>query len=72
MRRSMLPPSPQENLILALNLLRLLVQNRIAEFHTDLELIPAEVKYTAFLSIVATHKRTFDVCISSSAADTKI
>ena len=26
-----------------LNLLRLLVQNRIAEFHTELELIPAAV-----------------------------
>jgi hypothetical protein len=27
-----------------LNLLRLLVANRIAEFHTELELIPAEVR----------------------------
>ncbi|KAL0794073.1 hypothetical protein Bca101_065450 [Brassica carinata] len=37
--RNRLPPSPQENLILGLNLLRLLVQNRIAEFHTELELL---------------------------------
>ncbi|CAI0408779.1 unnamed protein product [Linum tenue] len=37
-----LPPSPQEHMILGLNLLRLLVQNRIAEFHTELELLPAE------------------------------
>ncbi|KAF3561938.1 hypothetical protein DY000_02012414, partial [Brassica cretica] len=37
--RNHLPPSPQENLILGLNLLRLLVQNRIAEFHTELELL---------------------------------
>ncbi|KAI3777131.1 hypothetical protein L1987_46925 [Smallanthus sonchifolius] len=34
-----LPQSPQEYPILGLNLLRLLVQNRIAEFHTELELI---------------------------------
>ncbi|KAJ4835009.1 26S proteasome non-ATPase regulatory subunit 8 A [Turnera subulata] len=34
-----LPPSPQEHMILGLNLLRLLVQNRIAEFHTELELL---------------------------------
>jgi hypothetical protein len=40
----MIPPSQTESLVLALNLLRLLVQNRIAEFHTDLELIPAEVR----------------------------
>ncbi|XP_010267575.1 PREDICTED: 26S proteasome non-ATPase regulatory subunit 8 homolog A-like [Nelumbo nucifera] len=34
-----LSSSPQEYPILGLNLLRLLVQNRIAEFHTELELI---------------------------------
>lgn len=34
-----LPASPQEYPILGLNLLRLLVQNRIAEFHTELELL---------------------------------
>ncbi|CAN1299844.1 Putative 26S proteasome non-ATPase regulatory subunit 8 homolog B [Linum perenne] len=38
---SRLSPSPQEHMILGLNLLRLLVQNRIAEFHTELELLPA-------------------------------
>ncbi|KAE9451065.1 hypothetical protein C3L33_16986, partial [Rhododendron williamsianum] len=36
-----LPPSAQEYPILGLNLLRLLVQNRIAEFHTELELLSA-------------------------------
>ena len=36
---SRLPPSSQEYMILGLNLLRLLVQNRIAEFHTELELL---------------------------------
>ncbi|XP_039019996.1 26S proteasome non-ATPase regulatory subunit 8 homolog A-like isoform X2 [Hibiscus syriacus] len=38
---SRLPLSQQEYLILGLNLLRLLVQNRIAEFHTELELLSA-------------------------------
>ncbi|XVE90495.1 hypothetical protein DITRI_Ditri20bG0082200 [Diplodiscus trichospermus] len=38
---SRLPPSSQEYPILGLNLLRLLVQNRIAEFHTELELLSA-------------------------------
>ena len=42
--RRLLPPSDQEALLLSLNLLRLLVQNRIAEFHTELELLPAEVR----------------------------
>ena len=38
----MIPPSPRQALLTGLNLLRLLVQNRIAEFHTELELIPVE------------------------------
>ena len=41
--RGLLQPSQQQHLITGLNLLRLLVQNRIAEFHTELELIPQEV-----------------------------
>ena len=41
--RSLLPPSPQEYAMTGLNLMRLLVENRIAEFHTELELIPDEV-----------------------------
>lgn len=40
--RNLLPPSPQEGAVVGLNLLRLLVQNRIAEFHTELELLPNE------------------------------
>ncbi len=44
-RRSQLSgaPASQEVALTGLNLLRLLVQNRIAEFHTELELIPPEV-----------------------------
>ncbi len=41
--RALLPPSQQENLIVGLDLLRLLVQNRIAEFHTELELLSPQV-----------------------------
>ena len=36
----MIPPSPDEYPILGLNLMRLLAENRIAEFHTELELLP--------------------------------
>ena len=38
-----LPMSERQYPILGLNLLRLLAQNRIAEFHTQLELISPEV-----------------------------
>eukprot|EP01113_Clastostelium_recurvatum_P006670 TRINITY_DN1303_c0_g1_i2.p1 TRINITY_DN1303_c0_g1~~TRINITY_DN1303_c0_g1_i2.p1 ORF type:complete len:269 (+),score=81.51 TRINITY_DN1303_c0_g1_i2:37-807(+) len=37
-----LTPSPSQYPILGLNLLRLLAQNRIAEFHSELELIPTD------------------------------
>ncbi|KAL4425703.1 hypothetical protein ABPG75_009719 [Micractinium tetrahymenae] len=42
--RGLLPPSPQEAALTGLNLLRLLVANRIAEFHTELEVVPEEVR----------------------------
>ena len=35
-----LPPSQQQWMLVGLNLLRLLSQNRIAEFHTEIELLP--------------------------------
>jgi 26S proteasome regulatory subunit N12 len=41
--RDLIPPSQQENIITGLDLLRLLVQNRIAEFHTELELLSPQV-----------------------------
>ncbi|PKA64093.1 26S proteasome non-ATPase regulatory subunit RPN12A [Apostasia shenzhenica] len=40
--KGLIPLSPQEYPILGLNLLRLLVQNRIAEFHTELELLSSD------------------------------
>ena len=39
-----LPASQRQYPILGLNLLRLLAQNRIAEFHTELEIIPADLQ----------------------------
>ena len=39
---SVLPPSPREYPIQGLNLIRLLTQNRIADFHTTLESLPSE------------------------------
>ncbi|CAH0393049.1 unnamed protein product [Bemisia tabaci] len=39
---SQLPESPYKYQLLGLNLLFLLSQNRVAEFHTELELLPAE------------------------------
>eukprot|EP00695_Tsukubamonas_globosa_P000249 TRINITY_DN1185_c0_g1_i1.p1 TRINITY_DN1185_c0_g1~~TRINITY_DN1185_c0_g1_i1.p1 ORF type:complete len:62 (-),score=7.53 TRINITY_DN1185_c0_g1_i1:1-186(-) len=36
--KNIIPPSQRRYLLLGLNLLRLLAQNRIAEFHTELEL----------------------------------
>lgn len=51
--RGLLTASKQQNLIVGLNLLRLLVQNRIAEFHTELELIPQEVQQGAHVQYAA-------------------
>lgn len=40
--KSQLPESPFKYQLLGLNLLFLLSQNRVAEFHTELELLPSE------------------------------
>ncbi|KAJ9514117.1 hypothetical protein QJQ45_002210 [Haematococcus lacustris] len=45
--RSALEPSSREGALIGLNLLRLLVANRIAEFHTELEVTPTEVLDTS-------------------------
>lgn len=45
-RRHVMPPTPQEWVFAGLNLLLLLLANRIAEFHTELELIPEQVRRT--------------------------
>jgi len=37
---SVLPPSPRQFAVQGLNLIRLLTQNRIADFHTTLESLP--------------------------------
>ena len=40
--QKILPESPYKYQLLGLNLLHLLAQNRLAEFHTELELLPVE------------------------------
>lgn len=50
--RSSIPLSTKESHIVGLNLLRLLVQNRIAEFHTEIELFPAEIQDDENIRIV--------------------
>mmetsp|Transcript_11853 Transcript_11853/g.14101 ORF Transcript_11853/g.14101 Transcript_11853/m.14101 type:complete len:267 (+) Transcript_11853:270-1070(+) len=47
--RSLMPISQHEFPILGLNLLRLLVQNRTAEFHTELELISPENQQNVYI-----------------------
>lgn len=47
--RKYLPESPRLHYILGLNLLRLLSSNRIAEFHTELELISYENQDNPFI-----------------------
>lgn len=37
-------PSPKQNLVLAMNLMRLLAENGIAEFHTELELVSSKAR----------------------------
>lgn len=46
---SVLPASPRQSLILGLNLVRLMAQNRIAEFHTELELVPSATRADAMI-----------------------
>lgn len=41
--------SPRQNLILGLNLMRLMAQNRIGEFHTELELVPASARTDKYI-----------------------
>jgi 26S proteasome regulatory subunit N12 len=41
-RSTVLPPSPREYPLRGLNLIRLLTQNRIADFHTALESLPVD------------------------------
>lgn len=45
-------------LLVGLNMMRLLVQNRIAEFHTELELIPPEARISAHLLLNTLHTGT--------------
>ncbi|XP_068654378.1 26S proteasome non-ATPase regulatory subunit 8 homolog A-like isoform X1 [Aristolochia californica] len=55
----LIPSSPQEYPILGLNLLRLLVQNRIAEFHTELELLPASALENPYIKHAVELEQSF-------------
>lgn len=44
-----IPPSPRQNLVLGLNLMRLMAQNRIGEFHTELELVPQDARDDTYI-----------------------
>lgn len=46
---SVLPSSSRQNLLLGLNLVRLMAHNRIADFHTELELIGSESRSDAYV-----------------------
>lgn len=46
---SVLPSSSRQNLLLGLNLVRLMAHNRIAEFHTELELIGPQSRSDAYV-----------------------
>lgn len=50
-RRGKIPNSDKEALITGLNLLRLLVQSRIAEFHVELELLPDHISDATFVKL---------------------
>lgn len=45
-----------------LNLMRLLVQNRIAEFHTELEVLPAEASACLFPASGHVSKQKLQAC----------
>lgn len=47
--RDLLPESKMENTLVGLNLLRLLVQSRIAEFHTELEVISPAAQESVYV-----------------------
>lgn len=44
-----LPTSPRQNLIIGLHLTRLVAQDRIGEFHTELELVPSDARSHPFI-----------------------
>ncbi|GMH42165.1 hypothetical protein BSKO_10084 [Bryopsis sp. KO-2023] len=65
-QKTLLPPSDKEYLILGLNLVRLLVQKRTAEFHTEMELIPPEVHDS---DIYIKHAINLEQCLMEGAYD---
>lgn len=58
-----MPASQNEELIVGLNLLRLLVQNRVAEFHAEVELMPRESQESPYIS----HAIALERCLTEGA-----
>ncbi|TVU15800.1 hypothetical protein EJB05_39338, partial [Eragrostis curvula] len=54
-----IPPSPDEYPLLGLNLLRLLADNKIADFHTELELLPLEALNHPCIKFVVELEQSF-------------
>lgn len=71
--RHLLPPSQGEHHLTGLNLLRLLVQNRTAEFHTELEVLAPEALASAPVRYAVTLEQSlmegaYNKVLSSAAA----
>ncbi len=63
-RKYSLPPSSRQYMILGLNLLRLLAQHNLAQFHTELELIPLDMHQQ---SIFIKHSVYLEQCMMEGA-----
>jgi 26S proteasome regulatory subunit N12 len=71
--RHLLPPSQGEHHLTGLNLLRLLVQNRTAEFHTELEVLTPDALASAPVRYAVTLEQSlmegaYNKVLSSAAA----
>lgn len=65
-----MPPSAHQNLLLALHLMSLLVENRTAEFHMELELLPREARSDKYIrcAVRAYAGRVSSACTPATAA----
>jgi len=61
--KAVMPPSEQQLPILGLRLLRLLVQNRLAEFHTELETLAPESQENVYIK----HVINLEQCLMEGA-----
>lgn len=61
--RHLAPESPNELLLAGLNLLRLLVQKRVSDFHTEVELIPQSAQFSPYIH----HALEIERCLTEGA-----